>query len=149
MLHFGSEPRCILYASCPYCGCLLYQIWVTQHGHRHYTCIFCTFLFFQGYHMNHKTFMKTLAIITQIWHGAKWYLLCIINTLHLISVSNMIQIWLILLWDITTTQDVWNIGHIYSNLAWSQMLFYMHEHCMVQENCTIIIWIKSQHSSGV
>ena len=62
-----------------------------------------------------------MAIITQIWHGAKCYFICII-------VPNMNKINQFFSWDITTnTQNVWKSGHNYANWAQNQILVYKHK----------------------
>ena len=66
--HFVTKPQYIVHASNPYCGWLLYQIWIKST------------LCFLGYHKKHITFLKNIAIITQIWHGAKCTFTWISNT---------------------------------------------------------------------
>ena len=51
-------------------------------------------IFGQGqcmFYMHHKIY-KNIAIITDVWHGAKWYSTCIRNSWYLVTVSNLNKI---------------------------------------------------------
>ena len=105
MLHFGTKPRYILHASNSYGGWLLYQILTNQPFH------FWDII------------TSDIAIITQIWHGAK----CILYASVTHGTWLLYQIWTKSThssWDITTnTQNLWKNRHDYSNLAQSQYYF--------------------------
>ena len=102
-------------------------------------------LFSKIYHNKHVQFMKNVAIITQIWYGPKRYFTCISNTLYLITVPNINTINAFFS-DTTNTQNVWQSGQNYSNLAKSQMLFNIHEQWMAPDywtkykNHNILLW---------
>ena len=87
---------------------------------------------FLRYLNKHIKFKKNVAIIIQIWHRAKCYFTYQQHR-YLITVRNINKNQPIL-WNITTNiQNVWKIGHNYSNLAKCQMLFYKHEQCIIPD----------------
>ena len=65
--------------------------------------------------------MKKVAIITQIWHRAKYYFTSMSNEWYLITVTNMTTI--TKFFSELSQQILQIYGHNYSNLAWSQILF--------------------------
>ena len=85
----------------------------------------------------YKMFEKQ-AIIIQIWHKAKCYFTGMSNTWYMITVPNLNKITTVnMAMDITTnTQNVWKNCHNYSNMAYSQILFYMHKRPMVPDHGT-------------
>ena len=80
-----------------------------------------------------------MAIITQIWHRAKLYFTSILLKQLIVPdyCTTYEQNYHILVWDITrNTQNLCKNCHIYSNLAQSQILFYMHQQPMVPDHGT-------------
>ena len=72
-----------------------------------------------------------MGIISQIWHKAKCYF--IVQAWYLIIVPNMNQI-ITFFSDIS--QQTLKHCHNYSNLAQSQILFYMHQQPMIPDHGT-------------
>ena len=70
--------------------------------------------------------------MTQIWYKAKCYFTSMINASYLITVPNMNKNHHVLLWYISqqTLKMYWQNCHNYSNLAQSQILFYIQQRPM-------------------
>ena len=79
-----------------------------------------------------------MDINATFWHKAKVYFTCIRPLLWLISVPIMNKI---IFFFSKISQQTHKIDdkycHNYSNLAWGQMIFYMHQQDMVPDYCTV------------